>query len=288
MKKYFNILRKYVIITIGTLIVALALDIFLIPAKLAAGGISGLATVLHHLLGVNTGVLIFVFNIPIFAAGILVLGRKFGISSLYAIVTLSLFLNVFADAALATEDLFLQSIFGGLMSGTGLGIVFSAGATTGGTDIVAKLLQRKWQYLPLASLLLLADACVIVFATLAFKNLYIGLYSAVALFVSSKVIDTILEGANFAKMVFVISDHHEDIARRIMDEMERGVTGIYSRGMYLGSDKMMLICIVKRFELPRLKRLVRDCDREAFVMLSDAREVLGEGFGNYEFTKEGV
>jgi len=282
MKKLLAITKNYAIMTIGAIITAFSIVVFLAPNKLAAGGVSGIATVLHFVLGYPIGVLSLVLNIPLFTLGIMSQGKSFGIKSMYSTVMLSLFIDIFSFIKPVTNDLLLASLFGGLLSGLGLGLVFVAGATTGGSDIIATLLQKIFRHMSLGRLLLFTDLSVIAFATIMFKNLQTGLYSVIALYASSYMIDTLLEGVGYAKTVFIVSDNYAQIADSISAELKRGVTGIHGLGMYSGKDKTILMCTMKRNEIPKLKDVVRKNDEKAFVILADVREVLGEGFKNYE------
>lgn len=282
MKKHFATVRKYGIITIGALITALALVLFLAPNRLTSGGVSGLATVLHFVINVPIGVISIFLNIPIFIAGLVVEGKNFGLKTLYATVVLSVSIDVFSKLPPLTDDIFLASLFGGVVMGIGLGIVFSVGATTGGTDIVATLIRRKLRHFPMGRLILAIDVLIILFATIVFWDIRIGLYSAISMFACSYMIDTIIDGGKFAKTVFIISDHYQSIAESINHDLERGVTGLKGYGMYSGGEKTVLMCTLKRSEIPRLKDVVRSKDSSAFVILTDVREVLGEGFIKYE------
>lgn len=282
MKKCFSIIRNYVIMIIGALMTALSVSLLLAPNKLASGGISGVATVLFYVTGFPIGIIALLLNIPLFALGIRSEGKAFGAKSLYATVLLSFFIDLFADAPPLTEDILLASIFGGLLMGLGLGLVFIAGATTGGTDIIAKLMQKLLRHISIGRLLLAVDLLVITFAIIVFRDVNIGLYSILSLYASSYMIDTIIDGGKFAKTVFIISDNYVEIARSINNDLKRGVTGISGHGMYSGQDKTILMCTLKRNQIPRLKDLVKQNDRSAFLILTDVREVLGEGFVNYE------
>ncbi len=282
MKKCFAIIKKYGIITIGVFITALSLVLFLVPNHLTSGGINGLATVLHFILGMPIGVFALVLNVPLFIAGLLANGKNFGIKTLYATFVLAVFIDVLSALPPLTNDIFLASLFGGALMGTGLGIVFLAGATTGGTDIVAALIKRKLRHFPIGRLVLAIDVLIIIFATVAFWDVGIGLYSSISMFVSAYMIDTIINGGKFAKTVFIISDNYKSIAESINHELDRGVTGIFGYGMYSGKEKVVLMCTLKSKEIPRLKDVVRSKDSSAFVILTDVREVLGEGFIKYE------
>ncbi len=265
---------------IGALAAGLSVDLFLAPNRLAGGGVSGLATVLHYITGFPIGIIAIALNIPLFILAIRSEGRVFGAKSLYATILLSFFIDIFAGFPPVTEDILLASLFGGLLMGLGLGLVLVAGATTGGTDIVVKLVQRGIRHLPIGRTLLVVDVLVIAFATVVFRDIKIGLYSVISLYSSTYMIDTIVDGGKFAKTVFIISDKYERIAESIKYDLQRGVTGLRGIGMYSGSEKIILMCTLKRNEIPRLKDLVRENDKSAFVILTDVREVLGEGFIN--------
>ncbi len=280
MKKIFSIAVNYAIIIFGVLAAALAVTLFLSPNRLAGGGISGLAIVLHYITGFPIGVIAIAFNIPLFLLGMRNDGRAFAIKSIAATVLLSVFIDLFSGLPALTDDLLLASVFGGVMMGLGLGLVFVSDSTTGGTDIVAKLLQRIFRHIPIGRLLLFADVSVILFATVVFGDITIGLYSTISLYASTYMIDTIIDGGKFAKTVFVISNRHREIAAAINRDLKRGVTGLYGCGMYSGQDKVVLMCTVKRNQIPVLKDMVKKLDSSAFVILTDVREVLGEGFIN--------
>ena len=278
MKKYFPILKNYGIITFGVFITAFSLTLFLAPNRLTSGGVSGMATVLYFVTGIPIGVLSILLNIPIFLVGIGKEGKAFGFKSIYATVALSLLIDVFSSLPPLTDDIFLAAVFGGLSMGAGLGLVLASSATTGGTDIIAKLVKRRLRHLTIGRLLLGIDILVITFAAAVFRDAAIGMYSAVALIVCTLTIDFIIDGGKFAKTVFIISDNYKSIAEAVNSDLNRGVTGIFGKGMYSGGEKLILMCILRRNEIPRLKDLVKSIDSEAFVILADVREVLGEGF----------
>ncbi|MCK9479347.1 MAG: YitT family protein [Firmicutes bacterium] len=263
---------------IGSFIAAAAISLFLAPNKITGGGINGVAIVLHYFLRYPVGIITLVLNIPLFMLGIWSEGKGFGIKSIYATILMSVFIDLLEGLPAFTDDVFLAGIFGGLLMGVGLGLVFVSGATTGGTDIIAKLVQKAVRHLSIGKILLTVDILVILTAMIAFKDIHVGLYSAIALYVSTHMIDLLMEGGKFAKTVFIISEKSSDIAENIKTKLERGVTGLVGKGMYSGGDKMVLMCTVKRKEVPLLKDLVKQTDSSAFVILTDVREVLGEGF----------
>ncbi|RCX12384.1 uncharacterized membrane-anchored protein YitT (DUF2179 family) [Anaerobacterium chartisolvens] len=289
--------KDYMWIIIGSIITAASINIFLVPYKIAPGGVSGLATVVYYLsqYRLPVGATMLALNLPLFIAGIRLVGRRFIVRTLLSTVLLSVivdftepFTQIFVDKYLAspeqvysTPDLLLYAIFGGGMMGVGLGLVFKYGATTGGSDLAARIVNHFRPNLTMGQILLVVDTSVIIFAAVAFKSFIIALYAIVALYVSSKVIDAILEGINFAKAVFIISDKSDKIAQRILDELDRGVTALNGTGMYTGSHKKVLMCVLHRGQLEQLKEIAAMEDEKAFIILADIREVLGEGFKTY-------
>jgi uncharacterized membrane-anchored protein YitT (DUF2179 family) len=179
-------------------------------------------------------------------------------------------------------DLLLYSLFGGFIMGAGLGMVFRSGATTGGTDLAARIVNHFVPNLTMGQLMLIIDGGVVIFASIAFNSVLLGLYAIVTLYVSSKVVDAILEGVNFAKVVLIISEKSEEIADRILTDLDRGVTALHGKGLYTGNEKEVLLCVIQRGQLPALKEITQKIDEKAFIILTDIREVLGEGFKTYE------
>ncbi len=269
---------KYLYVTLGTLIAGISFNLFLIPNHLAVGGVSGLATVLNFLTNIPVGTIMIICNIPLYILGITYEGKAFAANSLFGTVMLSLFIDVFAFLPCIVTDLILASLFGGVLTGIGLGMVLQAGASTGGTDIIAKVLNRKLKHISMGTLIFIIDMIVIFLAVVVFKNIYTGLYSVVALFVSSKMIDLLVEGANFAKLAFIISNDSEKTANAIINNLNRGATYLSGKGVYTNNDKNVILCTIKRNEIGKLKELVFEVDKNAFVIITEAREVLGEGF----------
>jgi uncharacterized membrane-anchored protein YitT (DUF2179 family) len=291
-KAIFAHIKDYVLIVVGSAILAVALDIFLVPNRIASGGITGVATVFFHLTNgfVPVGVVIVVLNIPLFIAGIRILGKMFMFKSGISTLLLSLFVDILEPyTARFTEiymkdlsatgsgtDLLLYCIFGGVLLGVGTGLVFRAGGTTGGSDIAASLLHRAFPTATIGQLLLILDGLVVLSAAIAFKSLLLALYAIVAIYISTKIIDTILEGVNFAKAVYIISDYPEELAEIILRDLDRGVTALEGTGMFTRKGKKMLFCVLERTQIPRLKALIRERDPKAFIVMTDIREVLGE------------
>lgn len=288
-------IAEYGWITLGCLVTALAINIFLVPFKIAPGGVTGLATVIYHLSNGRfpVGLVMLAFNIPLFAIGSKLLGKKFLVKSLFAALMLSVLIDVtvvpadaFVRNYLAAEgmteynpDLILYSLTGGALMGAGIGTVFRFGASTGGTDLAARITERFIPHFTVGQALLLIDCAVIVLAAVFFKSFRLGLYAVVTVFISSRIIDAIIEGINFAKALFIISEKSEKISQRILVELDRGVTSLKGTGMYTRKEKNVLLCVVNRAQIPLLKQIVKSEDEKAFIILTDVREVLGEGFG---------
>ncbi|HHU63604.1 MAG TPA: YitT family protein [Clostridiales bacterium] len=269
-------LYRYIGIVVGTFITSLAFNFFLIPNKIAPGGISGIATVLYYLFRLPVGVTMLVMNIPLFIAGVKTLGGVFGLKSLIATILLSFFIDIIKVEPL-THDVMLASVYGGIAMGVGLGIVFKSGATTGGTDLAAKIVHKFFPFITIGWLLFVIDFCVVIMAAVVFGP-EMALYALVSLFIASKLIDIIQEGLNRAKAFIIISDHNDAIGRAVMEKMGRGVTNLLGEGMFTGTKKRVLLCVVSRLEITRLKNIVYEIDPKAFVILTDVREVIGEGF----------
>jgi uncharacterized membrane-anchored protein YitT (DUF2179 family) len=293
-----KMLKDYIFIIVGSVIAAAGMDIFLIPNKIAPGGVSGIATVIFHLSGggIPAGVVMLVINIPLLIIGAKYIGKKFLIRTLVGTILLSIIVDIFQPFAgsFAREyltnagtfhypsDYLLYSVFGGFFMGAGLGLVFKSGATTGGSDLAAKIINHFMPNFTISQILLFIDAGIVIFAAIVFKSFIIGLYSIVTIFIMSKAIDVMLEGVNFVKAAYIISAKPDEIAKKILHDMERGVTALKGRGMYTGQDKEVLMCILERAQIAQIKQIVKSIDPEAFVVLADVREVLGEGFNSYE------
>jgi uncharacterized membrane-anchored protein YitT (DUF2179 family) len=280
-------------ILLGSIILALAMNLFLIPYRIAPGGVSGIATVLFHLSDgkIPVGVTMLVINIPLFLSGLRARGKYFVIKSIVGAVLLSALIDLsepwlsdfavrFLSSTNGTEpqDLLLYAIAGGVASGLGLGFVFKEEATTGGTDMAAALLHKVFPWIPVGKMLIVLDGLVVLFATIVFKSFRLGLYSTIALYLSAKTLDAFLEGINFSKSLMIISSKADIIAKSLMEEIDRGVTGLYGKGMYTDNPYTVLLCVVKKEEIHKVKNIVREIDPNAFVLLTDVREVLGEGF----------
>lgn len=265
-------------VTLGVLLTALGLDSFLIPSKIAAGGVSGIATVLHYLLHVPVGITMLILNVPLFLMGVYRLGLRFGFRSLYGTISLSVFIDGLDPfLPVVTRDPLLASLFGGVLVGLGLGLVFRYRGTTGGTDLAAAVL-RTYTGANVGQLLFLVDAVVVLAAGISFGSWELALYALITIFITAWLIDLVQEGISYAKAFFIISNEPEKMAKAVLGEIDRGATVLRGQGAYSGADKDVLLVVVNRSEVTRLKDLVYQVDSRAFVILADVHEVLGEGF----------
>jgi uncharacterized membrane-anchored protein YitT (DUF2179 family) len=269
-------------VTLGVVMVALGLDMFLIPNKIAAGGVSGIATILHYLVGAPVGAAILALNIPLFAMGIYRLGLRFGFRSLYGTIILSLAVDLLAPALpVPTNDILLASLFGGALTGLGMGLVFRYRGTTGGTDLAAAVL-RTYTGVNIGQLLFLVDGAVVLAAGFAFRSAELAMYALITIFITAWLIDVVQEGISYAKAFLIISDRPDDIAEAILAGLGRGATAWPAQGVYTGARREVLLSVVDRAEVTRLKEIVHGVDPRAFVILADVHEVLGEGFKEYK------
>ncbi|MBZ4686567.1 MAG: hypothetical protein PWQ96_1224 [Clostridia bacterium] len=276
LRKYKTIF-DYIGITAGVILTALSLVWFLVPNKIAAGGVSGLATVVYHVMGIKVGITMLVINIPLFILSVKELGVRFGIRTLYGTITLSLFTDFFAALTKPlTNEPFLAALYGGVLAGAGLGMVFRFGGTTGGTDLAAQLI-KKFLKTSVGQALLAIDAIVIALAGIFF-NVELALYAMIGLFTTTKLIDVIQEGVGYAKAAFIISDHTSEIANGILNILNRGATLLKGQGVYTGVHKDVVLVVVSRAEVTRLKALVNEIDPKAFVIVTNVHEAIGEGF----------
>jgi len=283
-KKLLETLRSLAVITLGSAIFAVAFVWLYQPNSIASGGLTGLAQIVNHLIpAIPVGITVIVLNIPLFVLGLKLIGGKLLLFSLYAMFISSVIIDAL-DLAFTWEpmDPLLAAIFAGLMMGLSLGLVISQEATTGGTDLLARLLKLKFKWLSMGKLLLIADLVVIILVSLVFKTVYSMLYGLVALYISSMVMDTILYGMNPAKVAYIISDHNDKIKDVLVHKMDRGVTILHGQGAYSGTEKQVLMCAFKQKEIAAIKHAVKDIDPSAFLIVCDAHEVLGEGFRAYK------
>ena len=289
MQKFFyrrSRVREYLMLIVGTAFVAISIQCIYDPISLVTGGFSGLAIVIKAVTepfipgGIPLWLTNIALNIPVFLVAFKVKGKRFIGRTLVGAFLLSAWLYVLPPIDLTQGDYILAAVFGGVICGIGMGLILLAKATTGGTDMVATIIQHYARHYSIVQILQILDAMVVLCGLYVF-GLRAALYAIVAIFITTKVSDTLMEGFKFSKAAFIITDHYELVAKRILQELDRGVTGLLAKGMYSGADKCVLYCVVSQKEIVQVKEIVAETDPEAFVIVSDAREVLGEGFLEY-------
>lgn len=268
----------YIEITIASFLYAVAVSLFLDPNALAPGGVTGIAIILNRITGLETGTLVLFINIPIIAVGTWKFGWRFILSTMYCTAITSGLINLLAPFGAATSDPFLAAIAGGTLMAVGIGLVFKAGATTGGTDIIVKLLRLKFPYLKTGVLFLITDALIVAASALVFKNVDVALYAGLVVFINSVLLDVVLYGRDGAKLIFIISDRHEAITRRVLEELDIGVTYISGSGAYSGKEKNVIMCVMRKQLSHRAEAIVREEDPGAFMIVTSATEIFGEGY----------
>ena len=271
-----NSVMEYVFVVIGAAVIAFGFNVFLFPNQVASGGVSGISTILHGMFGWNAGIVQYAFNIPLFIAGVLVLGKKFGIKSFIGTIALPFFVILTESWDPWTLNPLLGAIFGGIVVGLGIGLVFKGNASTGGTDLLAQIIT-KYTGLTLGTSVLFIDGLIAVSAAIVF-DLEKGLYALIGLYVTTKTIDIVQLGFSQSKMVYIITQKETDVRDAIYKEINRGITRLPAFGGYTGEERPVLMVVVYQTEFTRLKQVLKTVDPQAFVIVSDAYEVLGEGF----------
>ena len=279
-KTFRRRLTDYLVITVASVIYAVAVSFFLDPNSLAPGGVTGIAIIFNRITGLETGTWMFMINIPILALGMWKFGWKFILSTLYCTAVTSFFTNLLTPVGAVTADPLLAALVGATLMAVALGLVFKAGATTGGTDIIIKLLRLKFPHLKTGFLFLLTDAVIVTASAFVFQNLDTALYAGIVVFINSVLLDLVLYGRDGAKMFFIISDSPETIVSRLLEELDISATYISGKGAYSGLDKKVILCVVKKPLSPKLEEIVRQEDPTAFTIITSASEIYGEGYKN--------
>ena len=260
----------------------LGFNLFLEPNGLNAGGISGLSMVLVHFLGFGSiGTITALINLPLFAIGGMKIGRNFFLSSLLGMVLLSVFIDVFSVLPVPETEILIGALYGGVICGFGLGLVFSIGGSTGGSDIIVRLLKLRYQNVPIGMINMVFDLIVAALTGIVFQDVNRALYSGVSIFVSGRVIDAVVYRFDYSKVAIVISKQHEEIARRIGSQLDRGATFLDGQGVYSGQQTKVILTAVKKQQISDLKQLVVAVDPDAFIIVQEAHQVLGDGFARY-------
>ncbi len=281
-KRQRLIIKKYIWevlqIIIGTFIMAIGVSEFLLPNQLSSGGFTGIATIFYYTLKFPMGIVILALNIPLFVLSFIKKGKEFFIKGLIGTIFLSIFIDMLDKYAVLTQDRLLACIYGGIAMGLGTSIILRANASTGGTDMLAYVIREYKPNYRTGNLIVMIDIVIILLNVIVFKQIEIGLYSSITIYLMGKVIDVVFEGVNFTKIIYIISDKYLEISDKISEHVGRGITGLYAKGMYTDDEKMMLWCVASRNEAMRIKEISKKIDQASFVVISNAREAYGVGF----------
>lgn len=273
-----KLLWEYIVIVIALVFYAVGISLFLDPNKLAPGGITGIAIIIKHFINVHLGILVLIMNIPIMLIGIWKFGLKFFISTIFATVISSVFIDMAAKLPVATDDLLISALIGGILMGISIGLIFKAGASTGGTDIIARLLKLRFPHIETGKLFIIIDIIIVIASAIAFRNIELAAYAGISVFVSGKAMDFVLYGGEGARLIFVISDKEAEIAERFMADLDSGVTYVNGIGAYTASDKKIVMCAMTKQMLPKAQDIVKEIDDNAFMIVTSANEIVGEGY----------
>lgn len=278
-------IKNYSMILIGAFIMASGFVLFITPYKIVPGGVYGISIVLHYLIGTPVGMMALAFDIPLTLIGIKVLGPRFGVKTVVGFLATAIFMDTityfYGSEPLVANDPLLSSIFGGLFIGVGLGLIFKAKATSGGSDIVAMIIG-KYTKLPLGQLMIIVDSLIVLVGLIAFQDWKIPLYSLIVIFITGKVVDVILEGMSYDKVLFIVSDKYQEIRDKIVNDLNRGGTFVKGEGMYNGKDKTIVFTAVSRREMAMLQEFIHQIDPQAFVTALSSNEIIGNGFKSLE------
>ena len=282
MKRFAKPIMDVFKITLGCALFGIGFNLFLAPNNLNAGGLSGLAMVLVHLIGKGSvGTITMLMNIPLFLLAGIKIGKKFFVGSLLGMLLSSVFLDVFALLPVPETEPLIGALYGSVISGVGFGLVFTTGASTGGSDIVVRLLKYRYKSVPIGFICTCFDVVVVTLSGIVFKEVSVTLYSGVAIFVVGRVIDAVVYKFDYSKVALIISKEHETIAKEIGRQLDRGATYLKGQGSYTGAETKVVLTAVKRQQVADLKQIVSEIDPDAFVIMQEAHQVLGDGFSRY-------
>lgn len=274
--------RKYIKetieIVIGCLLMAAGTSLFLLPNQLSSGGFAGISTIVYYLFGLPLGTTMLILNIPLIILTIIRVGKETAIKGIIGTIVLSVFIDILEKFGALTEDRLLACIYGGILIGLGTAIVLKANASTGGTDLLTYIIRSYKPHYRASNLIVIIDIAIVVLNVIFFREIEIGLYSAIAIYLSGKMIDVVFEGIYFTKTMFIVSSKYKEIAQEIGQKLDRGSTAVYAKGMYTREKKMMLWCVASRGEVAKIKQIAQEIDPRSFIVISSAREVWGKGF----------
>ncbi len=277
-KTWLRIIRDMVIIAFAAFIYAAGISLFLDPNNLAPGGVTGISVILNRLSGIETGTLYFLLNVPIVLLGIWKFGWRFIVKTAYAIALTSFFTNLLSGHKALTEDPLLAALAGGVLIACGIGLVFKTGATTGGMDIIIKIIRQKYKYLKTGFLFQCTDMSIVAASGFIFRDLNIALYALIAVLISGRALDYILYGQDEARMVYIITGKPQEVGRKILESLEAGITYLHGKGGWTGQEKQVIFCVVRKQLAPRVEEIVKEEDPAAFMIITSASEIYGEGY----------
>ncbi len=263
---------------VGSFVMAISISFFLLPNELSSGGFSGIATIFYYKLKIPMGLTIASLNIPLFLMAGYKLGKKFFLKSLIGTMSLSGFIDLLDKYKVITNDKMLAAIYGGILTGVGTAVILKSHSSTGGSDLVTYIIKKYNTKIELGHVITIIDAAIVILNVVFLKKIEIGLYSAITIYLMGLMIDVVFEGIFFSKLLFIVSDKNEIIAKEIQTKINRGVTGIEGKGMFENKKKLILMCAVGRRDIANIKKLIMSLDRDAFVVVTNSREVLGYGF----------
>ena len=277
-KKILKFLFRILIMTIGAFLYAAGTSLFLDPNMLAPGGVMGIAVILSRFIPISTGILFFILNVPIFIFGIVKFGIKFMGVTVYTVAVSSAFTRLLALLPPVTDDLIIAALAGAILMGGGIGLVFMSGSTTGGSDIIVKAIRQKHPFMRTGTLFFLTDLVVVTASGIVTKDIRIAIYALIAVLVAGFTMDFVLYGRDEALVIYIISDKTDEITKRLIEDLDVGVTHLSGKGAYTGNEKQVIMCAVKKTMGPQIEDVVKEEDSSAFFIISSAKEIYGEGY----------
>jgi uncharacterized membrane-anchored protein YitT (DUF2179 family) len=277
MKKYITTI---LLLTASSVIYAAGIGLFLGPNNLAPGGVVGISVILNHFFGIGTGTFNLLLNIPILITGFICFGKEFMAKTVYVVVLSSALTNVLTAFGPVTTELFLAGVAGSILTGFGIGIAFRAGSTTGGMDIIVKILRTRYRHLKTSVLFFVLDFAVVALSGIVFRDFNLAMYALIAVFVASRVMDYVLYGQDEARMIYIVSDCPEKIAQLLLTKLDVGATYLRGAGAYRNADKNVILCVVRKRQAPLVEEIVKKEDTKAFMIITSASEIYGEGYKN--------
>ena len=278
--KFKQILKEMIETILGALIMATGVSLFLLPNQLSSGGIAGVATIFYYLLNIPMGTVIIAINIPLFLFSMYKVGKMFFLKSTLGTVAMSVFIDLLDKIEPLTNDRFLACIYGGILLGLGTTLLLKAESSTGGSDLISYIAKKYKPTVRSGNIIVIIDIIIIALNVIFFKEIEIGLYSAIAIYIMGKIIDIFFEGINFTKLMIIVSNKSEKIAKQIDQKVARGSTGLYGKGMYTNENKLILMCAAYRKDVARIKIIAKEIDPKSFIVITNSREVVGQGFKN--------